>query len=52
VLKDVGNWLGENSNRQKENRSWTQKWQDIVDDDKETEKLKAEEAEANREIEV
>ena len=52
VLKDFGNWLGDNSNRQKDNRSWTQKWQDIVDDDKETEKLKAEEAEANREIEV
>jgi len=52
VLKDFGNWVGDNSKRQKDTRSWAQKWQDIADDDKEVERLKAEESEENREMDV
>ena len=52
ILKDFGNWLGDNSNRKTDNRSWMEKWQKIVQDDQDYELAKAEAQEENREMDV
>ncbi len=52
VLKDFGNWLGDNSKKQKDNRSLAQKWNEIADDERKLELAKAEEQEEYREMDV